>query len=130
MTTPTNDGNIVKRTSQYIDNTSFDETTGVRGVAIYGTPDGTNIYRLAVNSDGTISASIGSSAYDIRLDDTTTANVTYIGKAALTGSAIATSSAVWQVQKIDETTGMIITWADGDSSFNNIWDNRASLTYA
>ncbi len=68
--------------------------------------------------------------YDIRLDDTTTANVTYIGKAALTGSAIATSSAVWQVQKIDETTGMIITWADGDSSFNNIWDNRASLTYA
>lgn len=71
-----------------------------------------------------------SSAYDIRLDDTTTANVTYIGKAALTGSAIATSSAVWQVQKIDETTGMIITWADGDSSFNNIWDNRASLTYA
>lgn len=71
-----------------------------------------------------------SSAYDIRLDDTTTANVTYIGKAALTGSAIATSSAVWQVQKIDETTGMIITWADGDASFNNIWDNRASLTYA
>lgn len=71
-----------------------------------------------------------SSAYDLRLDDTTTANVTYIGKAALTGSAIATSSAVWQVQKIDETTGMIITWADGDSSFNNIWDNRASLTYA
>lgn len=130
MSVPENDGNIVKRTSQYLDNLEHDETTMAKGVAIYGTPDGTNIYRLAVNSDGTISASIGSSAYDIRLDDTTTANVTYIGKAALTGSAIATSSAVWQVQKIDETTGMIITWADGDSSFNNIWDNRASLTYA
>lgn len=71
-----------------------------------------------------------SSTYDLRLDDTTTTNVTYIGKAVLTGSAIATSSAVWQIQKIDETTGMIITWADGDASFNNIWDNRASLTYA
>lgn len=61
------------------------------------------------------------------LDDYTTTSVTYIGKAT-TGTA--TASATWQIQKIDETTGMIITWADGDSSFNNIWDNRASLTYA
>jgi len=77
-----------------------------------------------------VRSSSSGAAYLIRLDDTTTTNVTYVGKAVLTGSAIATSSAVWQIQKIDETTGMIITWADGDASFNNIWDNRASLTYA
>ena len=53
--------------------------------------------------------------------------ISYIGKATI-GSA--TSGAVWQIQKMDETGGdVIITWADGDDSFNNIWDNRSSLTY-
>lgn len=64
--------------------------------------------------------------YALLLDDYTTANVTYVGKAAI---ASATASAVWQIKKIDETTGMMITWADGDASFNNVWNNRASLTY-
>jgi len=54
MAKPTNDGNLVKRTSQYIDNTSFDETTGVKGLAIYGTPDGSNIYRAQVDSSGSL----------------------------------------------------------------------------
>lgn len=65
----------------------------------------------------------------VRTDSATTANVTYVGKAAI-GSA--TSSAVWQVQKVDETTTntAIITWADGNSNFDNIWDNRASLSYS
>lgn len=72
----------------------------------------------------------GSTKYVTRIDDTTTANVTYIGKAVPTGSAIATSSAVWQVTKIDESSGTVITYADGGLLFNNIWDNRASLTYA
>jgi hypothetical protein len=58
-----------------------------------------------------------------RVDDYTTANVTYVGKAA-TGSL--TSAAVWQIRKIDVTTGMSLTWADGDALFNNIWDNRAT----
>ena len=51
---PTNDGNIVKRNSQYLDNLEHDETTGAKGVVLYGTPDGTTIYRLKVNSDGSI----------------------------------------------------------------------------
>jgi len=59
----------------------------------------------------------------LRVDDYTTANATYIGKAAM-GSL--TSSAVWQIKKIDTATGVIITWADGDALFNNIWDNRAT----
>lgn len=63
------------------------------------------------------------SAMATRLDDTTTANVTYVGKAA-TGTA--TSAAAWQMSKIDETTGMVITWADGNGLFDNVWDNRAT----
>lgn len=54
--------------------------------------------------------------------------ITYVGKAA-TGSA--TSSAVWQIQKITESgADTTIQWADGDNSFDNIWDNRLSLTYS
>lgn len=65
--------------------------------------------------------------YALQLDDTTTANVTYIGKAAI-GSA--TSAAVWQIYKLDETTGMIKTWAGGTDAFDQVWDDRASLIYS
>lgn len=54
--------------------------------------------------------------------------VTYIGKAE-PGSA--ENAAVWQIKKITISgTETITTWADGDVQFNNIWDNRAGLTYA
>lgn len=62
------------------------------------------------------------------IDPDTTANTTYIGHAAI-GSA--TSSAVWQVRKFVLSGGaQTVTWADGNDSFDNIWDNRASLSYS
>jgi len=64
--------------------------------------------------------------YAFIFDNTSTVNVAYVGTAPI-GSA--TNSAVWRIKKIDETSGVVITWADGDDSFNNIWDNRVSLTY-
>jgi hypothetical protein len=68
-----------------------------------------------------------SPAYKLLLDDTTTANVTYVGKAAI-GSA--TSASVWQIQKIDETSGMVITWG-GTGAFDQEWDERAgTVVYA
>lgn len=63
----------------------------------------------------------------LKLDDTTTANVTYVGKAKI---GCAGSAALWQIMKIDETTGLVITWADGNVNFDNVWDNRASLSYS
>lgn len=57
MPVPTNDGNLTKRASQYLNNIEHDETTQAKGVAIYGTPDGANVYRLAVNADGSINTS-------------------------------------------------------------------------
>jgi hypothetical protein len=62
----------------------------------------------------------------VRIDDTTTADTTYIGKAPI---GTATSSASWQIASLATSSGLIKTWADGDAQFNNIWDNRASLTY-
>lgn len=67
-----------------------------------------------------------SSSYATRLDEASS-TVTYVGKAT-TGSS--TGSAVWQIQKLDSTSGLVITWADGDSSFDNVWNNRASLSYS
>ncbi|MBL0320556.1 MAG: hypothetical protein IPP74_14870 [Alphaproteobacteria bacterium] len=60
------------------------------------------------------------------LVDDSGAPVTYVGS-ALPGSS--TADAVWQIKKLDETTGLVTTFADGDSNFDNVWDDRASLTY-
>jgi hypothetical protein len=41
-----------------------------------------------------------------------------------------TSSPYWRVRKITILNDDISeTWADGNTNFDNIWDNRASLTY-
>ena len=61
----------------------------------------------------------------IQLDDTVSA--TYIGEAS-PGSL--TSASAWRIKKLVETgPDSEITWADGNSDFDNIWDNRLSLTY-
>lgn len=59
--------------------------------------------------------------------DPASSTVTYIGQAK---PGTATSSALWRVKKIDTTTGTVITFADGDDLFDNVWDNRASLPYS
>lgn len=68
-----------------------------------------------------------SQPYAIQIDDVTTPNITYIGKAYPGAS---TASAVWQISKIDSTSGTNITWAAGSSNFNQVYDSRASLAYS
>ena len=60
--------------------------------------------------------------------DTNADGNTYYGS-AVPGSA--TSSAVWQVQRMS-VSGAVQTfkYANGSTSFANIWDNRTSLTYS
>ena len=53
--------------------------------------------------------------------------ISYLGRAA---PGTATSAASWQIRKIDENSGTIITYADGDADFDNVWDNRESLSYS
>ena len=65
--------------------------------------------------------------YDKIIDDTTTANVTYVGRAAIGSS---TASAVWQIFRIDESAGFEIGWADSTSDFSKTWNSRASYTYS
>lgn len=59
--------------------------------------------------------------------DEASATVTYVGEAA-PGSA--TSGALWRIKRITISgTETLVEWADGNGNFDNVWNNRASLTY-
>jgi hypothetical protein len=59
--------------------------------------------------------------------DEAVAGTTYIGE-ALPGSLF--SVAAWRIKKVVEVgADVTITWADGNSDFDNVWDDRLSLTY-
>jgi hypothetical protein len=65
--------------------------------------------------------------YQKRIDDAGS-GVTYVGKTSPGGSSAAS---IWQIQKITESSGDVtILWADGDVSYDNVWDNRAALSYS
>ena len=59
-------------------------------------------------------------------EDSGDSNLLYVGEA---DPNTATSASAWRIKLIDSTTGVIITWADGDTNFDNKWDDRESLTY-
>lgn len=59
--------------------------------------------------------------------DEADSSTTYIGIAQI---ATSTSAASWQIKKLSVSGNVTtITWADGDDIANNIWNDRASLTY-
>lgn len=60
--------------------------------------------------------------------DEALAGTSYVGKAPI---GTAASAASWQIMRLVESAGITtITWADGDSAFNNVWNDRASLSYS
>jgi len=64
--------------------------------------------------------------YTVLIDEPDT-STTYIGRAKL---GTLTSEAQWQIQKMAVAGNVTsIKWAGGDDDFNQIWDNRTSLTY-
>mgnify|MGYP001582358138 CR=1 FL=1 len=68
--------------------------------------------------------SFGGFKFTLRL--ATVGDVDYVGEASI---GTATSAASWRIKKVDSTTGTVIQWA-GTGIFNQIWDNRASLSYS
>lgn len=90
---------------------------------------GQDFYQTTVSPQGDkvgLDVSAGSLPLAVRIDEASS-TVTYVGKAK-PGGAVAL--AVWQIMKIDETSGLVITWADGDALFDNIWNDRAGLVYS
>jgi hypothetical protein len=51
-----------------------------------------------------------------------------VGEAAI---SVSESSAFWRIKRLT-TTGTVldIKWADGNDEFDNVWTDRAGLTYA
>jgi hypothetical protein len=77
-------------------------------------------------SKETEAATYDDPALTMIVDSSTSAGYTYICEAS---PGTATSAASWRIQKITDATGSI-AWADGNGNFDNIADNRASLTYS
>ena len=63
----------------------------------------------------------------VRLD--TEGDLTYVGRAEPGASEAA---AVWQIQRMDSsvTDDLTILLADGNSQFDNVWADRAGLSYS
>lgn len=73
------------------------------------------------------SLTVSSSGDETLRMDEASATVTYVGTAAAGSSE---ASAVWQIKKIDSTNPLSIRWADGNGNYDNVWTNRASLSYS
>jgi len=61
--------------------------------------------------------------------DSSDSNITYVGKGILNSDGD-TSRPIWQIMRIIENgNDASIKYADGDVKFDNVFDDRESLTY-
>lgn len=111
----------IHHSEQELQNKSFDTLFDIAVVEVLE-------YVPAGDTDPAILTRPLSGDLAVRMDELTTPDITYVGKAR-PGEAV--GDAVWQILKMDDSgDGLVITWADGDTSFDNVWDDRATLTYA
>lgn len=112
MATPNRPPAQNKYSEQNMGNSSFDEDFGVNTVEGLGY-DGINLQRLRANN--------------MALKTTVVGDITYLAMAA---PGVSQSTAKWQCRKIDQTTDVVITWADGDSNFDNVATDLTALSYS
>jgi hypothetical protein len=66
--------------------------------------------------------------YTTRLaEDSGNPDILYVGQ-AVPGSS--PDNPVWRIKRVNTSSGIIIQWADGNDNFDNIWNNRESLSYS
>lgn len=74
------------------------------------------------------SGEVDSSPLVVLIDESTLGTM-YVGEAEDPGTS--QSDSLWRIKKIVESGGIsTMTYADGDSNYNNIWNNRGSLSYS
>jgi len=108
----TNKDDQITQTEQNILNKSQDTTFKVLATEDLGY-DGVALQRMTADN--------------MALKKTVVGDITYIGFAA-PGTAQATAK--WQCFKIDKTTGVVITWADGNADFDNVATDLTALSYS
>ena len=109
---PTKPIDKIVYSSQEIDNLSFDTDFLTKVFQQVGY-DGQNVQR--------------SNADSLAIKLTEDGAITYIAVAA---PGTAQSTEKWQVRKVDETSGTIVTWADGNSDFDNTATDLTALSYS
>lgn len=90
----------------------------------------TSTQTVLIENAGTGPQGPASSTEELALEvqaDANDSHLTYVGKAAIGSS---TAAPVWQIARLDDTSGLVKTWADGNAAFDNIFDNRESLNYS
>lgn len=109
--------------------TDLDSNILVDGNTTY-VSNGVSLHQAILSLEEAISLGGGGGAvpsYGLELDDAG-GGVTYVGE-ALPGTTTDTDS--WRIKRITEVgTDVSIEWADGDSNFDNVWDDRLSLSYS
>lgn len=98
-------------------NTSFDEDFGINATE-------------PLEFDGVGLQRVNSSNISLRLEYDGSSNPIYIGRAKV---GTATSTALWQIRKLAfDGSGNVtsIKYANGSPDYNQIWDNRAGLSYS
>ena len=100
-----------------------DKANRAKRVLIMGwDADNLEAVKLNVDENGNLG-----SEYD-SLIDLADSDTTYIGKVKA-GSAGDTSEAIWQIKKLDESSELKFTFADGVTTFSKVWDDRTSYSY-
>jgi len=80
----------------------------------------------AASTENTLETiSFGGVQFALRL--ATDGAIDYVGEAPV---ATAESASAWRIKKVDSTTGVTITWADGNANFDNTWTGYAGHTYS
>ncbi len=122
----------VKVTSMPAGSNSFSDSAGVAKSGLVNAARNVQVDVLSSALPSTASTdaplqtiSFGGTKFALRL--ATVSDIDYVGEAAI---GTATSAALWRIKRVDSATGIIILWADGNASFDNVWDNRASLSYS
>ena len=78
--------------------------------------------------ENALNALVATSGKIVQVDEAT-GSITYVGYA---DPGTASSSPLWQIFRLDESSDpeLVKLYADGDTDFDNVWDDRASLSYS
>ena len=103
-----------KYSEPHIENAGFDEELQLPSVQQVAY-DGTTVQRVTAKAMATKVVESG--------------NYTYV---CIASPGTAQATAKWQCKKIDESVAgtMIITWADGNTEFDNVATDPTALTYS
>ena len=92
-----------------------------------------NIYESALKAIVVLNAGYTGSGTQLPIADSMAVKITESGTTTYIGIAApgtAQSASTWQCKKIDESSGMVLTWADGNADFDNVATDLTALTYS